>query len=140
MCEQMHLSPSLSLPLPSLPSLLSAFPPQDYQEPFGAQQFRGWCGGLGQWLVVPPRSRTRAARQLWRGVARRNLGPTGGISGASHPITSSVTVSPDLILGCSYCHGRDSRAGFTLNPEGQYPTPTASPGGGFQLRPRPLFP
>lgn len=77
---------------------------------------------------------------FWR-CGTQELGPHRvGSQGASTPITSSGTVLPDLILGCGYCPREgDMEQGFTLNPEGQYPTPTASPGGGFQLRPRPLF-
>ena len=97
--------PLLSLPLPPHFLLCLCFSsPKTHQEPFGAQQFRGWCGVLGQGLLVPPGSGNQSSQAVSGWAAHRNWAPTGwDLKGASTPITSSGAVSPHLILGCGCC-------------------------------------
>lgn len=126
MCEEMHPHPPL-LSLPLLPRFLLCLcfsSPKTHQEPFGAQQFRGWCGVLGQGLLVSPGSGNQSSQAPSRGGGTQELGPHRvGSQGGIHPHHLLCCLPPPHFGLWLLPTGENMEQGFTLNPEGPIPHP-----------------
>ena len=130
-------------PAPSLPSLPLLFLPQDSPRALWCPAVQGmvWrarpvaAGAPREWEPEQPGS-------FWRGVWHAGTGPPqGGISRGHPPPSPPLVLSPlTSFWAVATAHWRGHGAGVHSKPRGANTPPlTASPGGGFQLRPRPLF-